>query len=375
MGRWLRLLSDAGQSAPATGRGRVDHVVILDGTMSSLMRGAETNAGLTCKLLSENPAGVQQSLRYEAGIQWRHWRDTMDVIQGAGINRQIRRAYGFLASRYRLGDRIFLFGYSRGAYAVRSLAGVIDTVGLLRAGQATERNIRTAYRHYERGNASDVARQFSELYCHDRVEIEMVGVWDTVKALGLRAPLLWKIYENRYAFHNPHPGPTTRHGYHALAMDETREIYSPVLWECSGGCEGHVEQVWFRGTHADIGGQVGAFREARPLANIPLVWMLERAEALGLALPDGWRARFPANPLAPSLGTMCGWGKFFLARRRRMIGADPSERIHESAVGHRPVARIVRDDLFDWQTRPGHDRAADVSPRNPDRNPGVRGTT
>lgn len=355
IGLWLRLSPGASQSAPsaasAATRGRVDHVVILDGTMSSLMAGYETNAGLTYKLLSENPGSARQSLRYAAGVQWRQWRNTMDVIRGAGINRQIRDAYGFLASRYRPGDRIFLFGYSRGAYAVRSLAGAIDTIGLLRADQATERNIRTAYRHYKGGVGDPVSRRFSELYCHDRVGIEMIGVWDTVKALGFRAPLLWLLSESRHAFHNHRLGPTTRHGYHALAMDETREVYSPVLWETSPRCTGDMEQVWFRGCHADIGGHIGGFGAARPLANIPLVWMLERAEALGLALPEGWRQRFPADARAPSAGTMRGWGKFFLARRRRVIGADRSERIHESAAGHRPRARIVRNDLFDWQEK------------------------
>jgi uncharacterized protein (DUF2235 family) len=113
--------------------------------------GWETNAGLTYKLLRE-VRHSRMSIRYEAGVQWQAWRTTIDVIEGRGINRQIRRVYGFLASRYRPGDRIFLFGYSRGAYAVRSLAGVIDRVGLLRADCATERNVEIAYRHYRRGH-------------------------------------------------------------------------------------------------------------------------------------------------------------------------------------------------------------------------------
>ncbi len=137
------------RNAPfAARRGQVLHVVIIDGTMSSLATGEETNAGLIYKLLSEQ-AGPQLSVYYEAGIQWTHWNNTMDVLLGRGINRQIRRAYGWLASRYRPGDRVMFFGYSRGAYAVRSLAGVIDRVGLLRADQATERNVRQAYRHYQ----------------------------------------------------------------------------------------------------------------------------------------------------------------------------------------------------------------------------------
>ena len=116
---------------------------------------------------------------------------------GRGINRQIRRAYGYLASKYRPGDRIFLFGYSRGAYAVRSLAGVIDRVGLLQAQHANVRNIRQAYRHYECTPDSPYAKEFANLYCHDQVEIEMIGVWDTVKALGMRLPILWKWAETK----------------------------------------------------------------------------------------------------------------------------------------------------------------------------------
>jgi uncharacterized protein (DUF2235 family) len=113
--------------------------------------------------------------------------------RGAGINRQIRRVYGFLASRYRPGDRIFLFGYSRGAYAVRSLAGVIDRVGLLRAECATERNVEIAYRHYRRGIDGAAQRAFVKRFCHAEAPVEMVGVWDTVKALGFRAPIVWKL--------------------------------------------------------------------------------------------------------------------------------------------------------------------------------------
>ena len=118
-------------------RGQVTHVIILDGTMSSLSPGCESNAGLSYKLLS-GLGRAELSLYYEAGLQWQDWRTTPDVMMGRGINRQIRRAYGYLASRYKAGDRIFLLGYSRGAYAVRSLAGLIDTDGAI-AGRTRDR--------------------------------------------------------------------------------------------------------------------------------------------------------------------------------------------------------------------------------------------
>ncbi len=186
LGRPLRS-EQSGESKP---RGSQAHVIILDGTMSSLEPGSETHAGQTYRLMCEMVPEV--SVFYESGVQWSDWRSTLDVMMGRGINRQIRRAYGYLASRYRPGDTIYLMGYSRGAYAVRSLAGVIDMVGLVKAEHATERNIRTAYRHYECSPGTHIAGQFSRAFCHDDVEIEMVGVWDTVKPRGLRLVVLWR---------------------------------------------------------------------------------------------------------------------------------------------------------------------------------------
>lgn len=313
----------------ARGRGQQTHVIILDGTMSSLEPGEETNAGITYRLLQEMNGAV--TLYYEAGVQWEEWRSTLDVMMGRGLNRQIRRAYGFLASRYRPGDRIFLIGYSRGAFAVRSLAGILDRVGLLRASCATERNVRQIYRLYENNPDGDAAQAFAKANCHSEIEIEMIGVWDTVKALGLRLPVLWRLTEERHAFHNHHLGKIVRHGFQALALDETREVFSPVLWEGNDTWQGRAEQVWFRGTHGDIGGQLGGVEDARPLANIPLVWMLEKAESCDLPLPEGWRDRFVTDPEAPSVGTWTGWGKMFLIRKRRTVGLDPSESIHDSA--------------------------------------------
>ena len=312
----------------AGGRGPATHVVILDGTLSSLTPQYQTNAGRTYALLRALGAAV--SLYYEPGPQWTDWYAPGPVLTGKGINRQIKRAYGWLASRYRPGDRIFFFGYSRGAYAVRSLAGVIDQVGLLRADCVTELNIQSAYRHYERGPRGDVARDFATALCHQRVEIEMIGVWDTVKSLGLNAPLLWRLSVKQHAFHNHGLSQVVKHGFQALAHDETRVAYAPVLWRSDPGFTGRVEQVWFPGSHGDVGGQLNGFEAARPLSNISLVWMLSRARDCGLRLPQDALTRYPQDPLAPASGTWRGHGRFLITRGRRVIGADLSERIHGS---------------------------------------------
>ena len=137
------------QEGPAT------HIVLLDGTMSSLMPGDETNVGLIYRLLHEEG---DHNIYYEPGIQWRGWRRAYEVISGVGINRQIRRAYTFLASHYHPGDRILLVGYSRGAYAVRALAGMIDRLGLLQPEANTPENVRQIYLHYRDDPSSPAAR-------------------------------------------------------------------------------------------------------------------------------------------------------------------------------------------------------------------------
>ncbi|WP_159804401.1 DUF2235 domain-containing protein [Litoreibacter roseus] len=319
-------------------RGPVTHVVILDGTMSSLEVGFETNAGITFKLLSEVAPNAAVSLKYEQGIQWRGFRRAIDVMAGVGINQQIRNAYGFIASRYRPGDRIFLFGFSRGAYAVRSLAGVIDRVGLLKGDCATERNVRQAWRHYRRDPDSDIAQTFRAAHCHDSAPIQMIGVWDTVRALGVRLPILWHLSPAEHAFHDHQLGPSVQHGYHALAFNEPRQAFAPVLWNTKDDFDGHLEQVWFPGTHGDVGGHLLGVETARPLANIPLVWMLEKAESCGLTLPPGWKDRFPQDAMAPSVGTFRGWSKLFWHRWPRPVGHDPSEHVHDS-VRIRQAAR------------------------------------
>lgn len=322
---------------PGRARGSIDHIIILDGTLSSLNPGQEGNCGLLFKLLTEGQRSAHRRVYYEPGMQWEGWRQAMNIVEGKGINRQIRRAYGWLASQYREGDRIYLFGYSRGAYAVRSLAGVIDRVGLLKREHATERGVRLAYRHYQNPLHSTASEAFRRSFCHEQPMIEMVGVWDTVKSLGLKLPFFWIWSARKHAFHNHELGRSIRHGFHALAIHETRVAFEPVLWTCPPHWSGNVQQAWFRGAHGDIGGMIGDDRSARALANIPLVWMLERAQTVGLPLPEDWRTRYPCDPRAPMVGTLRGWGMLFLFRRKRRMLRDPSEMIHPSAEGQRPV--------------------------------------
>jgi len=218
------------EATPAPACGYRKLVIILDGTLSKLDPGCETNAGLAFKLLKER-AGDDVMLYYEAGLQWSDWRDTLTIMTGHGINEQIKRAYGWLASNYRRGDRIYLVGYSRGAYAARSLAGVIGRVGLVRRQNATERNLRDAFRLYCAPERVAATQSFAQAHCHGPTQVECVAVWDTVKALGIRLPLIWMITNRLHRFHGHRLGEHVRAGYHAMALHETRRAYAPVLWK------------------------------------------------------------------------------------------------------------------------------------------------
>ena len=304
-------------------------IFLCDGTLTRLEPGRESNLGQVMRLLHHLGDGSRQISHYDRGIQGSGWRRWLNAASGQGINLSIRNGYGFLARTYRPGDRIYLFGYSRGAYAVRSLAGMIGTIGLLHQEYATPRHVHLAFRFYEVGSQSTARQHFSKHRCHTDVPIEMLGVWDTVKSLGLPYPLLNRLAPMATEFHDHELGAHIRHGYHALAIDEDRTSFEPILWEQSPDWQGRLEQTWFPGAHGDVGGQVTNDRH-RPLSNVSLNWMLRRAEAHGVLLPDGWSDWFPEDPTAPMMGARAGLGWFYVLRRPREAGHSDGETVHLS---------------------------------------------
>ena len=136
--RWAAGHTNTAKERPKRQRAPRTHIILIDGTLSTLKEGHETHIGWLYKQLGQST--ISTSAHYISGLQWGNWRTSWRVLVGRGLSAQIQEAYGVLAARYRPGDRIYMFGYSRGAFAVRSLSCMIDSVGLLRQEFATSRH-------------------------------------------------------------------------------------------------------------------------------------------------------------------------------------------------------------------------------------------
>ncbi|MET0584526.1 MAG: DUF2235 domain-containing protein [Candidatus Binatia bacterium] len=213
--------------------------------------------------------GVEGEVIYLAGIGTSRTVDThiLEGATGTGTSERIRDAYRFLAERYHQGDRIYGFGFSRGAFAIRSLVGLIDLAGLPKQPRALkEEELLEIYDAYMGGKLVDKAR-----YGTIDTMVDFVGVWDTVGALAFGRTL--------GNFHRINPGNVKRVA-HALALDEERQRFEPSFWDAPATAATQIEEVWFSGCHTNIG---GGYADAN-LSNIALFWMLQSARDAGLPL-------------------------------------------------------------------------------------------
>ncbi|MEL7216418.1 MAG: DUF2235 domain-containing protein [Pseudomonadota bacterium] len=308
------------------------HIFMIDGTFSRLEPGRETNIGRIYRLLEEVGPSANQSFGYHPGVQGEGWSKLWAGITGFGLNDAIMDTYATLASRYEPGDRVILLGYSRGAYGVRSLAGWIARVGLLKSRHALPRRVARAFRYYEAGVSQTAAAEFKARFCHENVPIELIGCFDTVKALGLPYPVLNRLAPFATEFHDHTLSQSVANAAHALALDESRITYAPVPWNPAPDWPGTLEQAWFAGAHPDIGGQLGGMERARALSNIPLVWMLQRLERCGVTLPEGWAEGLKTDPGAPMVGSWRGINRLYLMRATRIVRRFASEALHPSVL-------------------------------------------
>jgi hypothetical protein len=225
----------------------------------------------------------EQVAYYSRGVGTGGWDSIRGGGTGLGMGKRIRSAYRFLMNQVKdpKTDRIFLVGFSRGAFTARALAGMVKHCGLLipQDMHADKSNIRKVYKCYRKDR---LLSESLERTTRRAIKIHFVGVWDTVGAVGF--PLWGRQYHitgTRIPRDTQATGLVT-HAYHAVAMDEQRASFSVDLWRKENGSPESLEQIWFRGVHADVG---GGYPE-RGLANKTLKWMVDKASTAGAAFDD-----------------------------------------------------------------------------------------
>lgn len=215
---------------------------------------------------------------------------------GLGLFQKIKDGYTAIAAQYAPGDNIFIFGFSRGAYIARSLAGMIAVCGLPTVNQNDPKCLDMAFEAYR--NVSQRALLLDTLndaYCMDNAKIQLLGVWDTVGSLGIPA-IVGGVDVIQYGFLDTNLHADVLHAAHALAIDEQRLQFPAALWTCTPGPGQTLDQVWFTGVHCDVGGGYAPDAGGCALSNITLHWMACHARQYGLQFKPG------AFPEAPQLG-------------------------------------------------------------------------
>ena len=302
----------------------------------------QTNVVRLARSLAYSSAdGIEQRLYYDAGIGTsgsflRRW---FDGATGSGISRNILQAYRFLIGAYEPGDQIFLFGYSRGAFTVRSLAGLIRNCGILRHDAA--HRVEDAYELYRsRSDTTSPRAEESVLFrrsnaLEDVSPIHFIGVWDTVGSLG--NPLLLNGFlSRRNRFHDTQLSSKVRGAFHAIAIDEKRLHFKPTLWHRAVEMQGQeLRQVWFVGAHGSVGGGL----KKRGLSDISLAWMKEKAEQYGLAFDP---IELNDNYLQPPFESKTGIYALLRDYHRPILKKEPQGEKHESI--HQRARDRYRDD-------------------------------
>jgi uncharacterized protein (DUF2235 family) len=253
-------------------------VVFIDGTDDTFTSGAKNNSNV--------------GLLYEACVndarQFKFYSDGPGIgghilasAVGTGVNVRVQRGYDWCYENYEKDDQIFLFGFSRGAFAARSVAGMIRAVGLLRK---DVRSSDEAFAVYQRAKQDpQAAAAFKAANSLPDVKIHFIGVWDTVGSVSV--PLALTLNAIPLApFHDVSLGPHIENAFHAVSIDEERWDFQPTYFNAYLAQPGQtVEEVFFPGVHSDVG---GGYSDDPSLSKITMAWIANRAKEHGLLIAD-----------------------------------------------------------------------------------------
>ncbi|MEH6648557.1 MAG: DUF2235 domain-containing protein [Motiliproteus sp.] len=281
----------------------------------------------------------QQLTRYQSGIGTGGLLDkAMGGAVGYGLSQDIRDCYQWLANKYRPGDAVYLFGFSRGAYTARSLAGMIGRFGIVKLAprQDWEQLVKKIYRDGYRNRAP--TESLGAEFHPDSDKVHFVGVWDTVGALGIPDDkALLNIFDNpiAYSFHDTQLGNNIAIARHAVALDEKRGSFTPTLWDTQN-YSGDVQQLWFPGVHCDVG---GGYKE-HGLSDGALQWLIDEAHRAGLIFISDVIDQIEPNPHDIKHESYNGIMKALDSMPRSIPRLDGSDNFHPSVDQRRSQTPI-----------------------------------
>lgn len=245
------------------------------------------------------------------------------LIVGDGFFDNISDAYKFLIANYEPGDKVFLFGFSRGAYTVRALAALLHSIGLLHP--ATESLLPYALDYWQRdfGPGSPGGQTCAEFKATlaRPCPVHFIGVWDTVSSVG--------VINNFRSFPHTAHNPEISHVRHAVSIDERRSTFRQNLMSPVGPQD--VKNVWFAGVHSDVGG--GYPPDEGGLAKLAFEWMIREAKACGLDVDEAG-----------------------LQRELHQIGEPPNPDglLHRSLHGGWWIGELLPMKHYNWDDRKWH---------------------
>lgn len=318
-------------------------VILADGTGQEGGEGYNSNVYKIFNIIEDRTK--EQVVYYDPGLGTSGFK-LLKQMTGLGISQNIKDCYRFLFENFEAGDQIYLIGFSRGAATMRSLSSFIHHFGILPKSRPDL--IRQAYKIYRTKDEDELeekARAFIKKHHTMWTKIKFLGCFDTVDALGF--PVKWIstilniIPFFKHHFHNFKLSKSVENACHALAVDDKRKTFHPVLWESEVNEDQSLEQVWFPGMHTDVG---GAYRE-HGLSDLSLVWMCRKAVDNGLRIYD--KGRIALNP--DSAGVMHdsrgGWWKKIY---RKEVRSWPQKRSDIPVVHQSVLERAGKKDYQPW---------------------------
>ncbi len=290
-------------------------IIFSDGTGQEGGKGANTNIYKMFNMIEDRTS--RQVSFYDRGLGTGLHKVSGNV-GGAGISKNILDCYTFIFENYEAGDQIYLFGFSRGAATVRSLSSFIHHFGIMP--KSRPELIKKAYKIYKTKDETKrkaKAGKFVATHHTMWTKIKFLGCYDTVAALGLPikplSVVLNLIPGLRHKFHDFKLSESVEHAYQALAIDDQRKTFHPVLWDPDRLPGQSIKQVWFCGMHTDVGGGY----DEQELSNIPLSWMKDEAVMHGLRLYRADSISLPCDAnghMHNSRGA--GWAKVYRKKQR-----------------------------------------------------------